>query len=108
MADSVNSKGAGQFRLYDKDFNTVWSAVLDVVNSSKLKLVSENRGEGQILAQRGMSALSYGENVAIFVESQGSDVKTRVEVVSKRTLSTTVFATNWEIKIFEELDVKLR
>jgi major membrane immunogen (membrane-anchored lipoprotein) len=108
MADSVNAKGTGQFRLYDKDFNAVWSAVLEVVNGSKLKLISENMGEGQILAQRGMSALSYGENVAVFVQRQESDEKTRVEVVSKKALSTTVFATNWETKIFEELDVKLK
>lgn len=98
LADSVSSKGTGQFRIYEKDFDTVWSAVLDVIKVSKLQLVSENKGDGEILAQRGLSALSYGENVAIFVEKQGSEVKTRVEVVSKKALATNVFATNWEKK----------
>ncbi len=107
MADSIEAKGTGQYRVYDKDFDTVWDAVLDVVKTSKLDLVSEDKGRGQMLAQRGMSALSYGENVAIFVEKEGGEIRTRVEDVSKKALATTVLAKNWEEHILEELDSRL-
>ncbi|GAC1527841.1 MAG: hypothetical protein NVS3B11_28560 [Collimonas sp.] len=50
-----------------------------------------------------MSAFSYGENVAMFVEPSGSKDKTKVEVVSKKTLATNVFATNWETVILDKL-----
>ncbi len=107
MADSIEAKGTGQYRVYDNDFDTVWDAVIDVVKTSKLELVSEDKGRGQILAQRGMSALSYGENVAIFVEKEDGEIRTRVEVVSKKALATTVLAKNWEEHILEELDSRL-
>ncbi len=107
MADSIDAKGTGQFRVYDQDYDTVWNAVLDVVSSSQLDLVSRDKEQGQMLAQRGMSALSYGQNVAIFVEPAGTASRTRVEVVSKRAVATDVLARNWETHILEALDGKL-
>ena len=107
MADSIDAKGTGQFRVYDKDYDTVWNAVLDVVTASQLDVVSRDKDNGQILAQRGMSALSYGQNVAVFVETAGSATRTRVEVVSKKAVATDVLARNWENYILEALDGKL-
>ena len=107
MADSIDAKGTGQFRVYDKDYDTVWNAVLDVVTASQLDVVSRDKDNGQILAQRGMSALSYGQNVAVFVETAGSASRTRVEVVSKKAVATDVLARNWENYILEALDGKL-
>jgi len=108
MADSIAAKGTGQYRVYDKSFDEVWVAVIDIVTGTKLSLVTKNKQAGQILAQQGVSAFSYGENVAIFIESIGAEVRTRVEVVSKKAMSTNVFATNWETHIFEKLDLKLK
>ena len=108
MADSVAAKGTGEYRVYENSFDEVWEATIDVVTGTKLSLVTKNKQTGQILAQKGISALSYGENVAIFVEREGSDVRTRVEVVSKKAMATNVFATNWEQRIFEKLDLRLK
>ena len=107
MADSIDAKGTGQFRIYDKGYDSVWNAVLDVVTASQLDVVSRDKDNGQILAQRGMSALSYGQNVAVFVETAGSASRTRVEVVSKKAVATDVLARNWENYILEALDGKL-
>ena len=107
MADSISAKGTGQYRVYEKSFDEVWEAVISVVTGTQLSLVTKNKETGQILAQKGVSALSYGENVAIFVERVGSVVRTRVEVVSKKAMATNVFATNWEKNILEKLDLKL-
>ncbi len=107
MADSIDAKGTGQFRVYDKDYDTVWNAVEDIVTASELDVVSRDKDNGQMLAQRGMSALSYGQNVAIFVETADSATRTRVEVVSKKAVATDVLARNWENYILEALDGKL-
>ena len=48
MADSISAKGTGQFRVYEKPYATVWNAVLDVLITSELQLVTENKGSGQI------------------------------------------------------------
>jgi len=105
---SFSGKGTGQFKVYEKAYDTTWNAVIEVMKKSKLQLITQNRTSGQILAQKGMSAFSYGENVAIFVERQGSELKTRVEVVSETVMPGNTPSENWEKYILKELDVKLR
>ncbi len=39
MADSVAAKGSEEFRIYNKPFDTVWAAVIEVVNRSKLQKI---------------------------------------------------------------------
>jgi hypothetical protein len=107
MADSIAARGTGDVSVFAANVDDVWQAVLDVVaERESLDLVSENRASGQILVQKGMSAMSYGENIAVFIDEEGPD-RTRVEVVSKRALKTTVFAKDWEKYIIEKLDEKL-
>jgi len=59
------------------------------------------------LAQRGMSAFSYGENIALFVKKQ-NDTACTVEVVSKKAMSTNIFATDWTQDIHKEISQQLR
>ena len=82
--------------------------MIEVVKTSKLQLITENKTSGQLLAQKGMSAFSYGENVAIFVERQGSEFMTSVEVVSETVMPGNTPSENWEKYILNELEVKLR
>jgi hypothetical protein len=107
LADAKAAKGSGISKVYDKPYDVVWSAVVETVNSSGLELVSENKEKGRILAQGAVSAFSWGENVAIFVEDVDGKIKTRVEVVNKRAVATNVFATDWETRILEALDKRL-
>jgi len=81
--------------------------VIETVRSSGLALVSENKERGSVLAQGAISAFSWGENVAIYVEDVGGKVRTRVEVVNKRALATNITAADWESRIFEALDMRL-
>jgi hypothetical protein len=107
LADAQAAKGSGTSKVYDKPYDVVWDAVLESVKSSGLSLVSENKEKGSILAQGAISAFSWGENVAIYVEDVGGKIKTRVEVVNKRALATNITAANWERRIFEDLDKRL-
>ena len=107
LADAKAAKGTGSARVYDKPYEIVWNATLQVVKASGLSLVNGDKVLGQILAQNGISAFSYGENVAIFVEEVNGNVQTRVEVVNKRAMSTNVFAADWESRILSALDKQL-
>ena len=107
MEDSIAAKGTGQYRIYDNSKEEVWPVVIEAIESSELILVEENKVSGSILARRGFTAFSYGENVAIFVEDQ-DEKKCRVEVISKKVVSTTIFAPDWSESIFKNIDAKLK
>ena len=106
LADVSNAKGQGKSRVYDTSFDTVWDTVPKAVNELGLRVASKNRQEGCILAAKGMTAFSYGENVAVFVEKV-DDERTKVEVVSKKTMGTNIFAWNWEKPILDKLSEML-
>jgi hypothetical protein len=108
LADAKSARGTGVSREYAASMDKVWNAIPVVLKELELPMVSQNRAEGTILAQRGVTALSYGENVAIFVESAGGATKTRVEVVSKKAMATNVFATDWSKDILDKLEQKLK
>ncbi len=107
LADAQASKGTGTSKVYDKPYDVVWNAVIETVRSSGLALVSDNKERGTILAQGAISAFSWGENVAIYVEDVGGKIRTRVEVVNKRALATNITAADWESRIIEALDKRL-
>jgi len=107
LKDAKEAKGTGVKQTYNKPYELVWDKTLEVVQESKLDLISKDKEAGNILAQKGMSAFSYGENVAIFLEKKG-DSTTVVEVVSKRALATNITAKNWTSEVFKQLDKKLK
>ncbi|GGC84283.1 hypothetical protein [Halopseudomonas salina] len=107
MADSIAEKGTGPYRIYEKPKSEVWAATVEAVPSVGLKLVTANESSNMILAQRGVTAFSYGENVAIFIENYNGN-QSRVEIVSKRAMETNVFAPDWSRSLFAYLDSKLK
>jgi len=107
LADAKAAKGSGESRVYDKPLDIVWDATVEVIKASDLDLVSEDKKSGTILAQRSMTAFSWGENVAVFVQEADGKTSTRVEVVSKRTLATNITAANWGRIILGKLDDKI-
>jgi len=108
LADAKAARGTGEVRVYDVPANTVWSALPGVVKEAGLEYVGDNRAEGYVLAQRGVTPLSYGENVAIFVQEMRPGPKTRVEVVSKKQVALNVLAPNWESELLDRLAQKLQ
>ncbi len=108
LADAKAARGSGPSREYAAPMDRVWNAIPVVLKELELPLVSQNREEGTVLAQRGVTALSYGENVAIFVQPVGGQSRTRVEVVSKKAMATNVFAPDWSVEILDKLGEKLR
>jgi hypothetical protein len=106
LADARAGKGTGMAREYPASLDKVWGTIPSVLIELQLPLVGENKQEGYILAQRGVTLGSYGENVAIFVEQSTGGGKTKVEVVSKKAMATNIFAPDWAKSILDKLSDK--
>ena len=108
LADARQAKGQGTSKIYNLSIDKSWTLIKTILQEIELPMAGENKEEGYILAQKGPSLGSAGENVAIFLEKVKDQNKTRIEVVSKKTVSTQIFATNWEPIIIEKLDEKIK
>jgi len=105
MADAIAARGTGDQKSYNQTKDEIWPFVVEAVPAVGLELVTENEASGMLLAQRGITALSYGENVAIFIDDKEGG-QCSVEVVSKKAMETNVFAPNWSNAIFKYFDKK--
>ena len=103
MADARYARGEGLSRVFDAPYDTVWKAVPEALSSLGLPVAADNKPEGYILAERGMTAFSWGEKVAVFV-SKVSEKQTKVEVVSKRALATNITAADWGSEVLQRVD----
>ena len=108
LKDASEGRGTGKQQNYAHGYDKVWDAAVKAVNESKLDLIAKDKEEGKILAQKGISVLSYGENVAVFVEPAEQENNTTVEVVSKRALQTNITAKNWSNYILAKIQELLK
>ena len=108
MADATAARGTGTSHVYDQPFDMVWDALDASVHETDLAIFSEDKATGTLLAKRSMTAFSYGENVAIFVDRVTGKVSTRVEIVNKRVLATNITAPDWDVRLFKALDARLK
>lgn len=102
LADAKRAEGEGLRYVYKTDIDTAWVAVSKALEKYKLAVATESKSEGYFLAQNSMSLLSYGENIAIFVKKK-SDTTTEIEIVSKKVVTTNIFASDWSKTIHNEL-----
>jgi uncharacterized lipoprotein len=107
LADAKKAEGEGVVRVYQAPFEKTWNAANTALNKLKLEIASENRDKGYILAQRGISFASYGENVAVFVKKK-TQSETQVEVVSKKSMATNIFAPDWTESVLNEIGLALK
>ena len=101
VQDARDAKGFGIPRVYGASFDTVWDAIPKATSRWGLDVLDENEQERYILAVKGVTLFSFGENVAVFVDKV-DDKETRVEVVSMPVVFN-LFARNWGEPILEEL-----
>ncbi len=92
--DVLQARGTGAKQAYQRAFDATWEAALCSVRAAGLGVTSENKADSYILAERGMTALSYDEYVAVFLRAVSAR-ETEVEVVSKRTVEPNAFARDW-------------
>ena len=107
LSEIRNFEGEGKKITYQKNVDEIWPLVILSVNDLGIPIIETNKESGYVLAKRGMSVGSYGENIAIFVKKQNESV-TSVEIISKRRVATTVFATDWTDSFFMMLENRLK
>ena len=107
LADARKAEGEGTKRIYAASFEQTWNAANIALAKLKLEIATENISQGHILAQRGISFGSYGENVAVFVRKK-TDKETQVEVVSKKSMATNIFAPDWTDDVLNEIGIALK
>ena len=106
LADARKAEGEGQKKIYSTSVDATWDATVKALEKLKLEIATQNKSEGYILAQRGMSLFSAGENVAIFIKKKGV-TESEVEVVSKKAMKTNIFAPDWTDDIYKEISIAL-
>ena len=106
LADARKAEGEGVRKVYKADIETTWKKTIQVLGKLNLDVATENKQEGYILAQRGMGVfqMSYGENIAIFLKPKTA-TETEVEVVSKKVMTTNIFAPDWSDDIQKQLNL---
>jgi hypothetical protein len=107
-ADARNAKGTGLARVHAAPFEEVWRELPPTLMALSLGVSEVDKAGGCVLATSGWSAFSYGEVVAVFAEPAAEAGRTRVEVVSKRVVATTVLAHSWENDIHDKLAERLK
>jgi hypothetical protein len=101
------SRGEGSKRLYDDPFNKVYSATLSTVRKQKLEILESNESEGRVILSHGLSLMSWGEGIVVFV-TRVSDGATEVEVVVKPVTGPWGFPPHWDYLLFIGIDEELR
>ena len=107
LSEITKLEGEGKKNIYQKNIDVIWPIVILSINDLGIPIIETNKESGYVLAKRGVSVGSYGENIAIFVKKQNDSV-TSVEIISKRRLATTVFATDWTDSFFMMLENRLK
>jgi len=96
----------GEKRIFQYPYDRVYQASLSSLLQIGLQVVEQNKNAGYLVAASGMSFLSYGERIAVFVKKIDADTS-EVEVVSKAMVKTNLFAHDWKHDIFQEIPLQL-
>jgi hypothetical protein len=100
------AKGQGAKRTYDAPYEQVFDAVLAAAATRKLQVVESDRAARRIVLSHGVTWLSWGENVAVFVTPLAAR-STEVEVVSKAVMTPLNFPPEWDRILLEQIAVEL-
>jgi hypothetical protein len=101
------ARGEGSKKLYNYPFNKVHSATLSTARKQGLAILESNESEGRVLLSHGVTLLSWGERIAVFLK-RVSDGATEVEILSKPVMAPLNFPPNWVSLLFNGLDEELR
>jgi len=100
LGDARAKRGTGTSRVFNASEQQVWRVLPKAVNEVDLSIAGSYPDDGYLLAERGATAFSWGEKVAVFVEPQGPST-TEVEVVSMRAVAVNVTATEFGKKLLD-------
>jgi hypothetical protein len=106
--ETVNeAKGQGVSRAYQYAYEPVYNAALAAAKTKNLEVVENDRANGRLSLSHGVTLLSWGERIAVFIKPTATN-STAVEIVSKPVLSPLNFPPDWQQILLDQIDVELR
>lgn len=115
--DLGRGKTGKSITVQGKTYDQIWDASLAAVKRTdgdqkleiekNLSITKEDKAQGEINASTGMSLLSWGEVVGIYITPPGEAPQHRIEVESLSKLKTNVFANNWEDELLDAIQKNL-
>jgi hypothetical protein len=87
--------------------NPFFDATLAAAKTKELEVVESDRRTGRILLSHGVTWLSWGERIAVFIKTTTAQT-TEVEIVSKPVLAPLNFPPDWQQILLEQIDVQLK
>lgn len=100
------AQGQGVARVYAAAPGAVHDAVLAAAKARNLEVVEDDRAAGRMVLAHGVTALSWGEKIALFLTPVAPD-STKVEIVSKPVMSTLNFPPDWPKILHEQIAQEL-
>lgn len=101
-----DAKGQGERRVYQYNYERVFDATLAAAKAKDLEVIETDRTSGRIILSHGVTLLSWGERIAIFLNR--TDKATEVEIVSKPVLAPLNFPPDWQKILLDQIDVQLQ
>lgn len=100
------AQGHGTTRVYPATYDAVFDAVLAAAKTKELEIVESDGRSGRIVLSHGVTLLSWGERIAVFVAPSGPG-GAKVEIVSKPVLSPLNFPPDWERILLDQIETEL-
>ncbi len=111
--DLGQGKTGKQVTIVGGTYDQIWNAALMGVKSAHgtqslevektLTVTTEDKAGGKIVAGTGMSVLSWGEVVGVWISPAGEAPQHTIEVESRTKMQTNVFSNNWEDEIIDNI-----
>lgn len=101
------ARGQGISRTYQSAYDAVYDAAVAAAKAKELEVLETDRASGRLLLSHGVTWLSWGERIAVFVKSAASGT-TEVEIVSKPVMSPLNFPPDWDKILLEQIAIELR
>ena len=101
------SQGQGASRTYASAYDRVFDAATAAAKAKELDVVESDKRSGRLVLSHGITALSWGEHIAVFVKALTPDT-TQVEVVSKPVLAPLNFPPDWQTILLDEIATELK
>ncbi len=101
------AQGHGVSRVYASAPGAVHNAVLAAAKAKDLQVVEDDEAAGRIVLSHGVTPLSWGEKIAVFLTPVPPD-STKVEIVSKPVMSTLNFPPDWPKILHDQIAAELK
>lgn len=101
------AKGQGVTYTYPFDYEAVYNATLAAAKFKNLEVVEQDKTRGQLILSHGVTPLSWGERIAVFVKPLSAS-RTEEEIISKPVLAPLNFPPDWQQILFNEIEVELQ